>query len=92
MHARLAVRIGIAAVAGLVAACSPEKECRDGVQEMKRRTESFVGVNQPEDVQKAVEQVNSAETQLATGNFQGCRESLSQARTLLNRSQRTNQQ
>jgi hypothetical protein len=91
MHAKLAVRVGIAALAALVAACSPEKECRDGVQDMKRRIESFVGVNQPDDVQKTIELVNSAETQLATGNFEGCRESLSEARALLNRSQRTNQ-
>jgi hypothetical protein len=76
----------------LLAACgTPETDCRDGVKQMKTRTASFVGMGQPEDVRLAIEQVNSAETQLATGNYAGCLESLADAGARLNRSQRQNQ-
>lgn len=76
----------------LLAACgTPESECRDGVQEMKRKTESLVGFDQPADVKRALEYVNTAETQLATGSYAGCKESLVEARRYLRSSQRTNQ-
>lgn len=76
----------------LLAACgTPETECRDGVKDMKRKTESLVGFDQPADVKRALENVNAAETQLATGNYEGCKESLVEARRYLRSSQRTNQ-
>ena len=80
-------------VALLLASCgTPETDCREGVSEMKRRTETLVGFGQPADVRKAIEEVSAAETQLATGNFEGCIESLGQARRYLRSSQRTNTQ
>lgn len=76
----------------LLTACgTPESDCRDGVKDMKRKTESFVGFDQPADVKRALENVNAAETQLATGNYEGCKESLIEARRYLRSSQRTNQ-
>ena len=76
-----------------LAACgTPETECRDGVKDMKKRTETLVGFDQPADVKKALEQVSMAEGALATGNFEGCVEALGQARALLRSSQRTNTQ
>jgi len=83
----------LAVLALALAACgTPESECRDGVKEMKKRTESLVGFNQPDDVKRALEEVNNAETRLATGNYEGCLDSLGEARTFLRKSQRTNQQ
>ena len=83
----------LAVLALALAACgTPESECRDGVKEMKKRTESLVGFNQPDDVKRALEEVNNAETQLATGNYEGCLASLVEARTFLRKTQRTNQQ
>jgi len=77
----------------VLAGCgTPETECRDGVKEMKKRTSTLVGFDQPDDVKRALEEVNIAETQLATGNYEGCLESLGEARTFLRKSQRTNVQ
>lgn len=77
----------------LLAGCSmPETECRDGVKEMKQRTETLVGLDHPPEVKRALEYVNTAENQLATGNHEGCLESLDEARRHLRSSQRTNQQ
>ena len=76
----------------LLAGCgTPETRCRDGVKEMKQRTESLVGFDQPADVKRALENVNAAENQLATGNYPGCLESLDEARRYLRSSQRNNQ-
>lgn len=87
------VRWLVPVAAALLAACgTPDTECRDGVKEMKKRTETLVGFDQPADVKKALEQVNTAENQLATGNFEGCVESLGEARRYLRSSQRTNVQ
>jgi hypothetical protein len=81
------------AVVLLVAGCgTPETDCREGVNEMKKRTETLVGFGQPAEVRKALEEINTAENQLATGNFEGCVESLGEARRYLRASQRTNQQ
>ena len=81
------------AVALLMTACgTPETDCREGVREMKKRTETLVGFGQPADVRMALEEVSAAETQLATGNFEGCVESLGEARRYLRSSQRTNTQ
>ena len=77
---------------GLCACGTPETECRDGVKTMKQRTETLVGFDQPADVKKSLEQVSIAESQLATGNFEGCIESLEEARRYLRASQRTNTQ
>lgn len=77
---------------GLCACGTPETECRDGVKQMKQRTETLVGFDQPADVKKALEEVSMAENQLATGNFEGCVESLGEARAHLRSSQRTNTQ
>jgi hypothetical protein len=86
-----AVVLGACAV--LLAGCAnPETECRDGVKQMKKRTQGFVGMGQPDEIQKAIEKVSSAETSLATGNYEGCIADLKEAGALLNRSQRTNQQ
>jgi hypothetical protein len=77
----------------LTAGCgTPETECRDGVKDLKQRTETLVGFDQPADVKRALENVNSAENQLATGNYPGCLESIAEARRYLRASQRTNQQ
>lgn len=86
--------VGTALVlAVLLAGCgTPETQCRDGVKEMKQRTETLVGFDQPPDVKRALEYVNTAENQLATGNHEGCLESLDEARRHLRSSQRTNQQ
>ena len=89
MHNKLLLLIG----ALLLAGCgTPETECRDGLAKMKTRTQSLVGVGQSEEVRTALERINGAETQLATGNFEGCLASLEEAGAFLNRSQRTNQQ
>lgn len=77
---------------GLCACGTPETQCRDGVKEMKQRTATLVGFDQPADVKKALEEVSTAESQLATGNFEGCVETLGQARAHLRSSQRTNTQ
>lgn len=83
----------LAACVMLFAACgTPESECRDGVEQMKLRTKELVGTGQSEDVRTALERLNVAENQLATGNFAGCQESLDEARAFLRKSQRTNQQ
>lgn len=76
----------------LVACGTPESECRQGVKDMKGRTETLVGFNQPDDVKRSLEYVNTAENQLATGNYEGCVESLEEARRYLRASQRTNTQ
>ena len=77
----------------LLAGCgTPESRCRDGVAQMKKRTSQFVGMGQPEDVRKALEALNNAETQLATGSYDGCLSSLDEASGHLRASQRTNQQ
>jgi hypothetical protein len=80
-------------LAALTAGCgTPETQCRDGVKELKQRTETLVGFDQPAEVKRALENVNSAENQLATGNYAGCLESIDEARRYLRSSQRTNQQ
>lgn len=77
----------------LLAACTaPETDCRDGVKQMKQRTETLVGFDQPPDVKRALEHANTAEIQLATGNYEGCVASLGEARTYLRRAQGNNQQ
>jgi hypothetical protein len=76
----------------LLAGCgTPETRCRDGVAQMKKRTSQFVGMGQPEDVRKSLEAINNAETQLATGAYEGCLTSLEEAAGHLRASQRTNQ-
>jgi len=86
--------LGTAVVlAALLAGCgTPETQCRDGVKELKQRTETLVGFDQPADVKRALEHVNTAENQLATGNHAGCLESIEEARRYLQASQRTNTQ
>jgi hypothetical protein len=82
----------LAVCALLLAACgTPESACRDGVAQMQLRTKELVGLGQSEEVRTALERINAAETQLATGNFAGCQESLDEARAFLRKSQRTNQ-
>lgn len=77
----------------LLAGCAtPESECKDGIAEMKKRTSTFVGFDQTPEIRLALEGIDVAETQLATGNFAGCNTSLGEARGHLRASQRTNQQ
>ncbi|HUR41308.1 MAG TPA: hypothetical protein VM240_09085 [Verrucomicrobiae bacterium] len=76
----------------LLASCgTPESECKDGIADMKKRTSTFVGFEQTPEVRRALEGIDVAETQLATGNVAGCNTSLAEARGHLRASQRTNQ-
>ena len=93
MHHKWLLPIGIL----LLAACgTPETECRDRVTKMKDRMVGVIGSGEhkggDDPVVQAHTQLNIAETQLATGNYEGCLESLDQAGAFLRRSQRTNQQ
>ena len=80
----------------LAAACSPEKDCRDGVKQLKPRIEGAIGTGaHPEanqQINDAYTDMMEAEALLAQGDFPGCLAELESARVLLNKSQRTNQQ
>lgn len=75
---------------------TPESECREGVTQMKGRLVGVIGSGQHKSADDPLVQahthLDTAQMQLATGNYEGCRESLERARGLLNRSQRTNQE
>lgn len=85
-----------AALAALAGCGTPETECRDGVTQMKGRLVGVIGSGEHKEasdpIVQAHTQLDMAQTQLATGNYEGCLDSLAEARALLNRSQRTNQQ
>ena len=92
MNNKIGTAMAGACVMLLAGCASPEQECRDSLKQMKQRTSSFVGMGQPEEIQRALEKVSSAETALATGNHAACVQHLKDAGALLNASQRTNQQ
>lgn len=81
----------IVSLAGLLAACaSPEERCREGVGAVNTEYMFLHNVDNgrlkfDDDVVKAGMHVNSAQTQLATRNFDGCVESVEAARESLER-------
>lgn len=86
----------VAVLLALAGCGTPETQCREGVSQMKGRLVGVIGSDghqQASDpIVQAHTQLDMAQTQLATGNFEGCLGSLEEARGLLNRSQRTNQE
>ena len=86
----------LACAVALAGCGTPEAQCREGVTQMKGRLVGVVGSGEHKEagdpIVQASTQLDMAQTQLATGHYDGCLESLDEARALLNRSQRTNQQ
>ena len=80
----------------LAAGCSPEKDCRDGIKQLKPRVEGAIGTGEHAEanlqISQAYTDMMEAEAKAANGDFPGCLEEIEQARVLLNKSQRTNQQ
>lgn len=91
--ARVAVAL---VVLGLSGCGTPETECREGVSRMKGRLVGVIGTSEHQDIGSPIVQAHTqldiAQTQLATGNFEGCLESLEHAGALINRGMRTNQE
>lgn len=82
-------------ILALTACASPETECRDGVARMKQRLEGQnIGTHSSTSTPavEAYTQLGIAETQMATGNFEGCNASLAEAAAQLRRAQGNNQQ
>lgn len=86
----------VAVLLALSGCGTPETQCREGVSQMKGRLVGVIGSGEHKEasdpIVQAHTQLDMAQTQLATGNFDGCLESLDEARGLLNRGQRTNQE
>lgn len=80
------------AAAVFAAGCSPEKDCRDGIQQVRPRVEGAIGQGAHpqanEQISQAYVNVDEAERKLKAGDFQGCLAKLEEARVLLNKSQR----
>lgn len=86
--------LALAALA-LAGCASPETECREGVARMKQRMEGHNIGTHTDAAHPAVQAytlLGIAETQMVTGNFKGCNESLAEAAAQLRRSQGNNQQ
>ena len=84
---RLALALMLAAALG---ACSAEDQCREGVGEISREFRALHSaddgrLSRDDDLVEGGMHVNNAESQLATRNFEGCVESLRQARDYLAR-------
>jgi hypothetical protein len=88
----LAAPVWVTLVA-VLAACTPEADCRSGLQQVRPRVAGAMGTGaHPE----AIEQINQASIELAlaeelaaAGDFQGCIDKVEAARVLLNKSQRS---
>lgn len=95
MNARRGATLLLAAF-GLLAGCTPEKDCRDGIQQLRPRVEGAFGTGMhaeaTEQINQAMRNLSTAEELAKAGDFPGCVEKIKEARVLLNRSQRTNQQ
>ncbi len=71
-----------------LAACgNPQTQCRQGVERMKAQLAGVVGSKEHKNagsrIVQASTQLDIAQTQLATGSYESCLESLRRARTLL---------
>jgi hypothetical protein len=90
--ARILAAPVLVAVLSALTGCTPEADCRSGLQQLRPRVEGAIGKGAyPE----ATEQINQAYTEFgdaeelaAAGDFQGCLEKIEAARVLLNKSQR----
>jgi hypothetical protein len=96
MGARSSTPLWLAAVLALAAGCTPEADCRSGIERLQPRVDGAIGTGAHAE---ATEQISQAYTDLglarelaAAGDFEGCLAKLESARVLLNKSQRTNQQ
>jgi hypothetical protein len=80
----------------LAAGCSPEKDCRDGLKQLKPRVEGAIGTGEHAEanlqISQAYTDMMEAEAKAGAGDFAGCLAEIEEARVLLNKSQRTNQQ
>lgn len=80
----------------LAAGCNPETDCREGLKQLKPRVEGAIGTGAHpeanEQISQAYTDMMEAEARAAQGDFPGCLEEIEQARVMLNKSQRTNQQ
>jgi hypothetical protein len=80
----------------LAAGCSAEKDCRDGLKQLKPRVEGAIGTGEHAEanlqISQAYTDMMEAEAKAGAGDFAGCVAEIEDARVLLNKSQRTNQQ
>lgn len=89
--------VALGAASLLLSACgTPESECRDGVKQMRSKMVGIIGSGEHKEAAdpmvQASTQLDMAQTALSAGNFDTCVDNLKEARALLNRSQRTNQE
>lgn len=82
--------VAVAFTLALLACGNPEAACRKGVDRMEADLVGKIGVGKHKELNDPIVQAHTqldiAQTQLATGNYSGCRASLEQARTILARS------
>ena len=76
----------------LAAGCGPEKDCRDGIKQLRPRVEGAIGTGAyaeaSEQISQAYTDLGLAEERAKAGDFAGCIAKLESARVLLNKSQR----
>jgi hypothetical protein len=84
---KIAYRLWPVAAIALAACGDPQTHCREGVEQMKAQLAGVVGskehISASSRVVQASTQLDIAQTELATGNYESCLQSLEQARTLL---------
>jgi hypothetical protein len=96
MDARKAGSLLLPLVVVLAAGCSPERDCREGIKQVRPRVEGAIGTGAHAEAREQITQAytdfGQAEELMAAGDYEGCLAKLESARVLLNKSQRTNQQ
>ncbi len=92
---RSAPKLMLLAGMALTSGCGPEKDCRDGIQQLRPRVEGAIGTGAHpeanEQINQAYMDLGRAEELAKSGDFPACVEKVESARVLLNKSQRTNQ-
>jgi hypothetical protein len=80
------------AAALAAAGCTPEKDCRSGLQQLRPRVEGAVNTGPDAEAQQQISQayadLTAAEEAAARGDFAACNQKIESARVLINKSQR----